>query len=753
MLRFKFRAEDWFTRFVGLGGNDVMLPREGLRRANLPELPAELEDKPLPIIYGAHVSAASASAPPQPVPNIDRRSYFDDPPNSGEGQWLAGYGDHVSGATGPTSVTVDEADGGSLNLGDVPGNRYYVAVVAVDAQGRTATPVPLIPEESGYSKVITGNGKKITVSWSGATGAASYRVYLGHFYYRVIYQQVIVTTDTSCEFDAHPPNGTLAKPSNISTGASMSDGGFLWWYHVSAVLPDGETGLSAQWIFNSSGLNRPAYLKWTPVTGAIGYRVYVRNRPTLGTGFIWMYEVGNVTEFTDYHDWVGAVAITGPPQPSGLVPVEFVGKLPDLNGYQMNAFLVAGHAVKEIVSVYQNGVVVDPGNYGVTFFVPGKAGFEARFGTPYRDINGQRYTFIYVLGPQGDAAADGSQPITLMVRGIESNGDSTGDLIEDLSDQYRHFLKNYVTRNWKTGAWYTDSPTWGDSPIDVDVIDEDSFEDVKERWRSRVEGGCVGAFIVGRDENGSLSRASADTWLARLNLSLDVRATPSSRKAQYMVTPFFRNESDLEAASVYTDQHGIKGGSFSIKDDPDKVENQITVQFGLRMLHPEAKWSTQLHEDKDAQDAFGETKPSTLTLWAIRSPAVAYSIGQSRLRRRKFPVRTAEWIHDAEALVDDLGTLVKVTHFDGYGDRGWSEQPAIITRHEFDPEAMEVRLTVEDVGWMFSDAQSTIQVPPPPPVSTVSDMSMSAQQRQTFIALLTAAAPSASGDFEPDPEE
>jgi hypothetical protein len=701
MFTFSFTAQDWFTRFTGLGSNEVQVPKTTLLRTALPGLPTALEGACAPWIYGGHTAEVGSCPPPVNKTTPDRDGFYD-------GGWSAGFGDNVSTATPPTSVSAGASAGGSMNLGDVPANRYYVCVQSKDSLGQWSKPYPF-PQSSGYDVTIAADAQKISVSWSGATGAVLYRCFTGHYYFGIRWMQYIDTASTSCEFDAHPPFGADAP---IATGAVHSSGGGIHYYIISTICTDGETATGPEWQWVSHGIDRPAFLEWFASTGATGYRIYKRNA---GSSWYSRYDVGAVTNFTDYMDGVGWVAVDGLPVPRGLLPVTYVGQLPDAFGVMRHAFLVAGHAVKSIPKVFQNGVDIPSGSFGGTIHVPGWATFNTLYTTPYRDIGGQRLTFIYAIGPQGDAAADGSQPFTVWVEGIEDVGDASGVLIEDLSLQYKHFLRNAVCNDWRTGNWFTTGPTWGDTPIDVDVIDDASFNAVKLAWDDRIVGGCLGRWVLGRGESGSLERQSVRTWLARLNLSLDVRATPATRKAQYSIFPQWRTEVEVAAGTHYTAERGILKDSFRMIDRPEKIENQITVQYNLQMTatNEEGHWSLDVHEDLDAQEAIlNQVMPRTLTLWCVYSPSIADLIGDWRLLRRRFPSRYVEFESDMGALLDDVGTVIRVTHPDGYGSAGWVNQPCIISRHEFDPDGkpqsntgFQVRFTAEDIGWMFEDEE------------------------------------------------
>lgn len=698
MFTFTFQAEDYFSKFTGVQGNEILVPKGVIDPADFADSPTDKRGLPIPIVYGDRSRTLSATGSPTWVADATRGIVY-------AGGWGLGKGDLVSAATPPTVVTPVESAGGTLMLGDVPGSTYYFCVTAIDASNAESNPFPFLPS-AGVPCTITASSRKITVTWSGATGATKYRCYLGMAYFGVRWQQFIETAGTSAVFDAQPPfPGTLTSPTNVSTGASNAIVTDIDVYAVSAVMADGETALSAEATYVSEfGVHRPSFLSWTPVAGATAYRIYKRH--PVGS-YLWRFEIpAGTTTFQDDLTNALAAQITGKPKQDGPVPATFVGTFKDTFGVTFKAFVICQHAVKEISTIYQGGVAVDPGNYGVSFYAPGKPGFAARFGANlFTDINGKRFTMVFVLGPQGDSAADGTSPLRVALKGIESAGDGTGTLLTDLSDQYQHFLRNYVLRDSTGTAWLTTGPTWGDSPVDVDIVDAASFADTKARWAARLSGGCTGAFTVGVDDAGNLKQEAVAVWIARLNQSLDVRSG-FSRKSQFIVPLWWRTVDEPPTAPEYSAQLGILRDTFKITDRPERIETKITVRYALNPALAEP-WTSVTLQDTDTQNAMaGEVKPRVLDLWCTSNAAVASVIAQARLQRRRFAPREVEYESDMGALTDDLGTLIVVTHPDGYGPNGWARQPCMITRHEFDPQALKVRITAEDVYWMFDASVS-----------------------------------------------
>lgn len=701
MLLTTLTCEDALAVYTGIGSNDRKIPTRLITRTDFPTAPDSSIDLPVPYPYGNLANTHSASAPPNWVQIPARGTVFNG------GNWVMGFGDIAQPPAPPTNVAAVANAGGSLNLGDVPGNTYYVIVTTIDASGTESDPDPFL--HTTESATISADGSQIDVSWTASADAVTYRAYLGWSYFGIHVNQYIETASLSCTFDAQPAFGTDATVDNISTGASLLQyqrQGF--YYAVSAILGDGETskGVVAQAV--KAPYDRPVHLEWTAVPGATGYRIY--KRPDNSDTYVWRFEVTGgspvPTSFDDDLTNATATDISGVPDPAGLLPCVPVGRFPDSAGIYWYGFLVAGCAVKSITGVYLNGVLVDPGNFGVTFAVPGKTGFSTYFGaTPYTEINGRRYTLIYARGPQGDDAFTGTRPMAITLQGIERTGNGTGVLITELPEQYEHALRNLILRDYQTGNWETVGPTWGDTPTDVDLVDGSSFDTVSAIWAARSTGACPGAWVLGLSETGTLEQVTVRTQLARLNQSVDGFGG-FSRKSQYALK-VIDETADVTTAPRFTATLGINSDSFEIEDRPDEIENQILVRYALDA--PNGIWAEFTVQDTGAQAAIdGEIKPYTLTLWGIRNQSVAYEIAIRRLARRKFPYRLVRWESDMGGLAVDLGDTVLVSHPDGAGSNGWTNRPVFIRRHEFDPQRFVVQFEGLDLDAVRAGANELL---------------------------------------------
>lgn len=702
-LQFTILAEDYLAIFLGLGENEQQIPKRTITRTDFPDCPTDQIGKAVPIVYGAVSDEASATAAPTLTGDAARGAYID-----ADGQWHNGWGDLPDPPSPPTNVTAVENVGGSLQLGDVPGNAYRFMVTSVDAAGVESDP-DTFDEALATTCTIVANNASIDVSWT-APGVppTKYRVYMGLNYYGPRWLQVaeVASPTVTVNLDNCPSfaEWTALNMTQLATGATQILFAQYWYYAVSALMADGETGLSATCFGESRGYRRPIQVAWNAVAGALEYRVYRR-----GAAGTWdrMWSVSAaVTSFDDDLLDTGVTFVTGSPAATGLVPLMWVGSEVDSGGATWSRFLVAGHAVKEIEDLFVDGVRVDSGNYGVTFACPGKAGYATYFpntGNPqYRDLNGRRYTLVYIRGPQADEITAGNKALTANVQGIEDVGDGTGTLISDGFDQYLHAFRNWFLQDYQGGAWFSSGPTWPAAfglPA-IEVLDDGSFDDAKAVAATRIAGGYLGAWVLGA--NGT--QESIRTWIQRLNLSLDA-FSGFSRRCQFFVRLIDTSIDVLAAAVPFRQVTDIFGQSFKVTDRVADLENVIVYSWGRNYV--EGTWRHDADEVSDAiaiANAQQTKRSQTVELWLAPNATQALDVASRRLTRTKEPPRVVEFTTGLQALNTELGDVIKVTHLEGIGLAGWTDRPIFVTRHELDPDKLTITLEGFDVDRLFVGA-------------------------------------------------
>jgi hypothetical protein len=389
----------------------------------------------------------------------------------------------------------------------------------------------------------------------------------------------------------------------------------------------------------------------------------------------------------------------------GLIKPIYVGD-ETIGGTVYRVGLYAGHACKSILAGYLNDKAVTLAS-DADWLTPNNvaAWAAAGFTTSYRDINGRRYSLIYLKGTPGEvlagtiAAAEGSPGITLNVQGIETVGDGSGTLITDIHDQYLHAMQNWVLADYQSGAWLGD-PTFADETT-LAMIDAASYASAKTAAALRVSGGYPGTFVIGA--NGTLT--SIRDFLAQMNLSADVDCY-FNRNTQFAISMETENIASLNAAVTLDDTHDIFTGSFDVQDRLNEHFNVVPYVFQRDWSARADTWRDRgEYSDATSITKYRETKRSQeIQLWAIRDTTVAADIAQRRLRRTKNPPRYVSFTVGLQGANLELGDIVKVTHHEGIGAAGWTNNLVRLTRHELDPESFTVMLEGYDMSGLFGTA-------------------------------------------------
>jgi hypothetical protein len=545
----------------------------------------------------------------------------------------------------------------------------------------------------------TAVGAAIDLSWSAwvppaGVALANYRVYY----------------NDGAEWRYFDNAGTSVTLSSPTQGAVTSGGSF--YYAVSALFGGDQTAPSAE-ALGSYGIRKtPAGVRisWTPLQGADSYIVY--RRPVGGSGaaadlYNRRYPVSGLAYLVDTITGSGWEVIDGFPKAQGILPLIHVGEVA-LGGATWKRFLVCGHAVRSITSLYQKNAgdaaytAVTAGQYGVDFLAPGFGSWGTYFANTYLDVNGRRYTLVYARGPLGDAAADGTRPLRVNLQGIEDVGDGTGLLIEDGFDQSLHAMRNFILQDYTSGGWFASGPAWPDSfgLGATEVLDDASFETASDVAKLRITGGYSGAFVIGADGKQDTVR----TWIQRFNLSLDA-FSGFNRFSQFFVKLIDTRSEVLEAAQSFTQALDIFQGSFKVVDRPSDLENVVAYNFGRNYATGGWKYDTREVSDAPSIASALQTKKSqAIELWLSPTSTQALDVASRRLLRTKEIPRYVTFTTGLQALNTELGDVIKVTHLEGIGAAGWVDRAIFLTRHELDPDKLTITLEGIDVDRLFAGA-------------------------------------------------
>ena len=400
----------------------------------------------------------------------------------------------------------------------------------------------------------------------------------------------------------------------------------------------------------------------------------------------------------------------------GIIKPIYVGDY-EFSGAKWRGALICGHAVKAIYG-YMNDKAVDlttspewltPMNWAWWTSMTGSFGWD--WTKPYLDINGRRYTLIFLRGVTGDIFAGvgknegpegGATPtgVTVNIDGIEDIGDGSGALITDIHQQYKHLVKHWVLSNYQTGNWATQpDPLYPDTDA-IPQYDAASFDKASDIAKTRIAGGYVGAGVIGTD--GEVM--SVRDLIAQWNQSADVESG-FNRHGQLFVSMLpDSGVSDI----LLTDVHDLNRDSFEIVDDLSSHFNNMPYSYAYDYSgRAQAGHDNQfmhvgeLSDQRSIDNYEARLRAPELEMWYVRDGPTALDIIQRRLLRMKDPPRFATFAVGVEGANYELGDILNLTHYGGIGPDGWIAQPLRIIRHEFDPNRLEIMIECMDMKQLF----------------------------------------------------
>lgn len=360
-------------------------------------------------------------------------------------------------------------------------------------------------------------------------------------------------------------------------------------------------------------------------------------------------------------------------------------------------YLVAGHACKSIDSWYVGGVRQevasaqgDP-DLAAYFLIPGYSAWDVVFGSgsAARQVvrNGHAYTLIYVkesgVSPLDiEAIRGGDTPITVNVQGIETVGDSSGSVIQDSFDIYKHLMQNWIFGSYQTGAWLA-TPSFPDSD-GLSMMFESSFDDAKAVAARRVVGGYLGAGGFGLDGNFVNIREAIRT----LNLSCDVDAG-LNRRCQFFVAMTDDAATALNYSQELVDANDVVRGSLDVLDDFSNHFNIIPFVYARDYVSGSNTPWRETDEVRSSESIATYEMSLVMTsqeLAFVRDQTTALDIARRKLIRHKDPPRTARFRMHVGGNNVELGDVRLLTHYGGIGGTGWSQQPLRVQRHTVAPD-------------------------------------------------------------------
>jgi hypothetical protein len=352
--------------------------------------------------------------------------------------------------------------------------------------------------------------------------------------------------------------------------------------------------------------------------------------------------------------------------------------------------------------------------------IPGYANWtDLGFTTPYRDINGHRYTLFYLRGILRDWALGiapapdnlGGVPLSVDAYGCDTIGDGSGALITNGLLQYRHAVLNWcppVGDGYQTGAWLS-APRWPDG---LPMIDEASFTRADAQSAVYVEDGFRGDFIIGANNEAITARE----LLARFNRSFGVDSG-FNRDSQYCVALINR---DLETTSLRGELTWVRDiftRTFAIESRTRELYTAIPFRHTRDYLQRTSEgWRSVLNgetevEDTGASSLYGaKTSSPVLELPMVRGKIrdtdpdeytrgsdTAAAVLALKLARYAHVQHLATLQTGPAGFNDELADVVPVTHYEGIGADGWNAVPNRLERIEVDPSTYTTTLETYDL--------------------------------------------------------
>ncbi len=446
-------------------------------------------------------------------------------------------------------------------------------------------------------------------------------------------------------------SGGIDRPSGLTAAVSGTPGTQILRYVVTAKNNNGETTASNEVRVENapnvlSGANNVG-LTWADVTGAISYSVF-RATDTSDFNRLAIKSAGGGAFFTDDGSFT-ETATSHPPE----------------NNTTGDNF-VSGSTSTPVSPVLQTK--------NVDYFVETVT------------INGDVYQILRFN------AAQGGNAITCNVWGVETLGTATGNgdggtLIENIVDQFKHFLYNWVFNSYTHGAWYTDTA------FKSGLINDASFAAASAVAATRIVGGYKGAGAL-LDEIDV--RQALQDWLT--SADLDWYAWDN----QFKVKMFDPTVVDRNTLPQYTPKEAIFRESFTPALDVTRHWNEIPWQAG-----PQVDGYFISGDEKDTASIENYSRTITApirTFFWTRHLETATDIALRALRMSKNPPVYATLMTPLKAQNDEIASLIAITHPDGIeaASTGWTKRVCKILRSDVDFDKLVISLQVLDVDALIS---------------------------------------------------
>jgi len=361
-----------------------------------------------------------------------------------------------------------------------------------------------------------------------------------------------------------------------------------------------------------------------------------------------------------------------------------VHKLRDVGDFLLNGseawmgFAVCLYACQAITAIFGSdqhpdcpaSVRLDPNDN--TFLIPGWGDWDSYFTTRHLDLvrGGVTYrvTMLFGKGPVARAHREGKVPLSVNVRGCETVGDSTGDLIDDAAYIVQLLLDHPILRSTTTGEWGAVA-TFADGVAKIKTTD---FAAVVAVHAARLSARYRAGVIL--DE-----RRAARDWLAQILVSADMRLGTSNHHGQ-ITARTFNDAANITTIPRYTAVEHLRADSFKLGSELNaELENKVEYEYGPE---PAAGRMLGVRRPLAAPQSianWGDVyKAEPITFVAIYRPEVGADVAARRLIATQDGITRGVFTIDLQG--GDLDTqIVALTHRAGLGTTGWTDRLLLAT--------------------------------------------------------------------------
>lgn len=374
-------------------------------------------------------------------------------------------------------------------------------------------------------------------------------------------------------------------------------------------------------------------------------------------------------------------------------------------GDQYVAAMIAGHATKAIrlgsngdPSIWIDDEQVDPAEIGVSVWapgIPGDSSWASTFGSDlFTELIGtdgttRRYSFV-LFDPASDygiAVLNGAR-VHVDVDGMESNGDGTGDLLEDaLAEVYPHLLKNAVLGVYLSGAWLpVPQFLFSDGTTLLDRLDLVSFITASLVVKSTLPAGRKASFTLA-------DRISVREFIASCNLSWGCIMAQDQYQRLFIKVLDRRRTEFFDGHAPLRDKVDILPG-LRIVPKPEWQANYIRYQYGKNTYTgryergEDGSAAPTKVEEPTSQQRHGVIK-KTYAFPFVHDDVTANDVANNLLSLFASMPHVVQYARRGLCgLNDDLLMGVPITHYNGLGAGGWVEHGCWILSQVFQPRGM-----------------------------------------------------------------